>query len=220
MLTSMGDLMREAHRRGWITTRDGNISVRRKNSFYITPSGGRKAIIQPEHILKAKVEDSKSLSWGKGVQLSSKPSGELEMHWMLQTTDDFVGCRSVVHLHPTYTIAAMHAGWNLQALAEVFPEVSRYTKVAPNVPVLPVTSSQLASATYNAMTDSFEKEESYNGLTEQIEYVTKTYLMYDIVGQTAHGVCAVGKSPWDAFEHIERLEHVCQIVLASGVSPK
>ena len=31
-----------------------------------------------------------------------------------------------------------------------------------------------------------------------------------------HGVCAVGKHPWDAFEHIERLEHICQIALASG----
>ena len=41
-------------------------------------------------------------------------------------------------------------------------------------------------------------------------------IKYDIVGQKAHGVCAVGRNPWDAFEHIERLEHICQIVLASG----
>lgn len=27
MLTAMGDVMREAYRRGWITTRDGNVSV-------------------------------------------------------------------------------------------------------------------------------------------------------------------------------------------------
>lgn len=52
MLTSMGDVMREAYRRGWITTRDGNISVRKNDKFYITPSGVRKNIIHPEHILK------------------------------------------------------------------------------------------------------------------------------------------------------------------------
>lgn len=203
MLTSMGDLMREAYRRGLITTRDGNISVRRKNSFYITPSGGRKAIIQPEHILKAKIVDGE-LEWTDKV--GCKPSGELEMHLFLQTTDDFKGVRSVVHLHPTYTIAAMHAGWNLQELAAAFPEVSRYTRVGPNLPVLPVTSKELARATFQAMTE------------EIAEY--RFGVAYDIVGQAGHGVTAVGKSPWDAFEHIERLEHICQIVLASGVSPK
>ena len=42
---------------------------------------------------------------------------------------------------------------------------------------------------------------------------------FDIVGQKNHGVTAVGKDPWEAFEHIERVEHICQIVLASGVRP-
>ena len=42
---------------------------------------------------------------------------------------------------------------------------------------------------------------------------------YDIVGQAAHGVCAVGANPWDAYEHIERLEHICEIVLRSGRKP-
>jgi hypothetical protein len=39
---------------------------------------------------------------------------------------------------------------------------------------------------------------------------------YDIVGIKGHGVVAIDTSPWRAFEHIERLEHICQIVLASG----
>lgn len=205
MLTAMGDVMREAYKRGWITTRDGNISVRRRDSFYITPSGGRKTIIHPEHILKAKVDSDKDeLVWLKNHQ-SSKPSGELEMHFFLQTTDDFGGCRSVVHLHPTYCIAAMHAGFKLNELASAFPEVSRYTRVGPDLPVLPVTSNELAKATFAAMT------------REAGEYQFE--IVQDVVGQAGHGVCAIGKSPWDAFEHIERLEHICQIVLASGVRP-
>ena len=39
---------------------------------------------------------------------------------------------------------------------------------------------------------------------------------FDIVGIKGHGVVAIDTSPWRAFEHIERLEHICQIVLASG----
>ena len=52
MLTAMGDVMREAYKRGWITTRDGNCSVRMRNRpyLYITPSGVRKTIIHPESV--------------------------------------------------------------------------------------------------------------------------------------------------------------------------
>jgi L-fuculose-phosphate aldolase len=32
-------------------------------------------------------------------------------------------------------------------------------------------------------------------------------------------VCAVGLNPWDAYEHIERLEHICEIALRSGRKP-
>lgn len=203
MLTSMGDVMRKAYEKGWVTTRDGNISIRKRDSFYITPSGGRKTIIHPEFILKAKIVDEDVLVFKNDNK--SKPSGELEMHRLLQTTEDFKGCRAIVHLHPTYTIAAMYAGFDLQELANQFPEVSRFTRVGKSVRVLPVTSDILAKETFYAMTR--ETEEYCFGIE------------YDIVGQAGHGVCAIGKSPWDAFEHIERLEHICQIVLASGVKP-
>lgn len=201
MLTSIGDVMREAHKRGWITVRDGNVSVRRQDKFYITPSGGRKTIIHPEHILKAFVEEDGSLTWRDG-ETRAKPSGELELHRLLQTTD-FRGVRSVVHLHPTHVIAAMLKGFDLQDISEHLQELSRYTRVGPNVPVLPVTSNVLAEVTFKAMTnDSGSK------------------IIYDIVGQAGHGVCSISDSPWSAFEHIERLNHACEIVLLSGVSPK
>lgn len=196
MLTSMGDIMREAHKRGWITTRDGNISIRRGDGFYVTPSGVRKPVIIPEMIVKGKFIDGALF-----IDEGTKPSGELLMHEMLQTTKDFPGIRAVVHLHPTYTIAAMLKGFELGVLAQMFPEVSRYTRVGFNVPVTPVTSIELAGKTHAAMTCQHK-------------------IIYDIVGQEGHGVCSIGNSPWDAFEHIERLEHICQIVLASGVDPK
>ena len=199
MITAMGDVMREAYKRGWITTRDGNISVKKTGSdiLYITPSGWRKTIIHPEHILKVKFTPA-------GFELEnsdSKPSGELSMHGQLQRFRKYT--TSVVHLHPTSIIAAMYAGWDLQELADQFPEVSRYTKVGPTVPVLPVTSNILASETFEAMTNFSESG------TNKIKF--------DIVGQKNHGVCAIGQSPWDAFEHIERLENICEIVLKSGV---
>jgi L-fuculose-phosphate aldolase len=127
------------------------------------------------------------------------PSGELEMHRLLQIENS--ATRAVVHLHPTHIVAALFAGWDLQRLAVSFPEVNRYTRVGPSVPVLPATSKELAESTFNAMTDLMGNR------------------IYDIVGQSAHGVCAVGKDPWAAYEHIERLDHICEIALKSGVKP-
>ena len=54
----------------------------------------------------------------------------------------------MVHLHPTYIVAAMYAGIDLHDLAEEFPEVHRYTRVGYNVPVLPAVSNELAVATH------------------------------------------------------------------------
>ncbi len=205
MITAMGDVMRRAYEKGWITTRDGNISLRRSGSniMYVTPSGWRKTIIHPEHMIKIKLYDNMGIEAMEILDDHAKPSGELEMHDKLQRYHK--GTRAVVHLHPTNIIAAMFAGWDLQDLASRFPEVSRYTRVGPSVPVLPVTSTELANATWTAMTEPKNRRRK---------------VCYDIVGQAAHGVCAIGPNPWDAYEHIERLEHICEIVLRSGVKPE
>jgi len=189
MITAIGDVMREAYKRNWITTRDGNCSLKRKGKdvLYITPSGARKNIIYPESIVKLPIINNELL-------FSNKASGELEMHWLLQKTHS--GTRSVLHLHPTYTIAAMMAGYDLKELAAKFPEIYRYTRVANNVPILPATSPELASHTFDKMTEGGK-------------------VVYDVVGQAQHGVCAFGKNPWEAFEHVERLEHICKISLAA-----
>ena len=197
MLTAIGDVMRKSYERGWITTRDGNISLRKTGSgtLYITPSGWRKTIIHPEHVVKCKIIDGKVVTPAGGA-----PSGELHMHWNLQQNSKKT--RAVVHLHATHIVAAMFAGWDLQELAGQFPEVNRYTRVGPNVPVLPATKSQLGEVT---------------GVN--LGCLPDGSVQYDIVGQANLGVCAVAGDPWSAFEHVERLDHICEIVLKSGVKP-
>ena len=194
MLTAMGDVMREAYKRNWITTRDGNISLKRKNSnlLYITPSGVRKTIIHPEQIIKIPIKEN-NLDLEEGIN----PSGELHMHWNIQKNTKRT--RAVVHLHPTYCIAAMHAGLCLQEIVKPFPELYRYTKVGKNVSSHPPLTLELANET--ALRLAVQRDGSCE---------------FDIVGQKGHGVCSVGPDPWTAFEHIERLEHICKIVLLSG----
>ena len=189
MLTAMGDVMREAHKRGWITSRDGNVSIRRGGYIYITPTAVRKYIIHPEHIVKLKADWKNDFC--DNAEDGKKPSIEFDMHFNIHLNRKRTG--AVVHLHPTHVVAAMYAGLDLRKMAAEFPELGRYTKVGLTVPSVPPGSEDLANIT----------AENLKGV--------------DIVGQDRHGVTAHADNPWDAFEHIERLDHICQIVLKSGV---
>ncbi len=199
MITAICDVLKECYSRGWISTRDGNGSVRRKNEnwIYITPSGTKKQRLDAESLVKMEFQADKSLV-KVSAEATGKPSGEIELHRRLLS--ELLDTRTVIHVHPTYTIAAMYAGYDLQALSLEFPEIHRYTTVARNVPIVPAISFELAEATCHAL-----------------ELQLDGAIFADIVGLDRHGVIAVARDPWTAFEHIERLEHICQIVLASGV---
>ena len=208
MLETICDTLVEAYGRNWITSRDGNVSIRHhdRDHFYITPSGVRKQTLQPDQFKKIGLLDTgieticKILSY-TAISSELQPSGELPLHFGLQKKmgQHSNDVRVVVHLHPTYCIAAMHAGIDLSAISDAFPELNRYTKVAPNVGDVPPISQELADRCH-----------------ENLQLDNNGNIAYDIVGIKGHGVVAIDTSPWRAFEHIERLEHICQIVLASG----
>jgi L-fuculose-phosphate aldolase len=200
MLETISELFQEAYKRNWITARDGNASIRwhDRGHMYVTPSGIRKQTLQPEMFIKwDMVDEYRALPY---TDLSSalRPSGELPLHYGIQRQID-TEVRVVLHMHPTYTVAAMYVGIELSELVKEFPELGRYTRVGKNVPDVPPISQALADATIPAL-----------GVLDSGKVVNH------IVGIDRHGVVAVDTSPWRAFEHIERLEHICKIVLASG----
>jgi len=209
MLETICDILVDAYKRNWITSRDGNISIRHhdRDYFYITPSGVRKQTLQPDQFKKIKIIDNgwEASHWEElpytDISKNLKPSGEIPMHFGLQKMlgQHNHDVRVVVHIHPTYIVAAMHAGIELDKLVKDFPELGRYTKVAPNVPDVPPISEELAQGVHNNLL--LDKD---------------GYTKYDIVGIKGHGVVSIDTSPWRAYEHIERLEHICKIVLASG----
>ena len=205
MLETICDVLVEGYKRNWSTSRDSNVSIHHsdRDHFYITPTGVRKQTLQPDQFKKIKVLGN---TWSEmeytAISANLRPSGELPLHFGLQKNlgQHSNDVRVVVHLHPTYCIAAMHAGIKLNELTKDFPELSRYTKVAPNVGDVPPISQELADQCH-----------------EKLELDHQTgHIKYDIVGIKGHGVVAIDSSPWRAYEHIERLEHICKIVLASG----
>jgi ribulose-5-phosphate 4-epimerase/fuculose-1-phosphate aldolase len=204
MLETICDIMTDAYKRNWITSRDGNVSIRHhdRDHFYITPSGVRKQTLQPDQFKKIGIKDDWYFEMPY-TDISSKlrPSGEIPLHFGLQRQmGQHAGeVRVVVHVHPTYCVAAMHAGIDLSTVVDSFPELSRYTRVAPNVGDVPPISQELADKCF-----------------EKLQLDDAGNIAYDIVGIKGHGVVAIDTSPWRAYEHIERLEHICKIVLASG----
>lgn len=217
MLETICEVLQDAYKRNWITSRDGNVSIRHhdRDHFYITPSGVRKQTLQPDQFKKIKIWRSINSGVGSAafnyaweemeytdISKNLKPSGEIPLHFGLQKElgqhkDDV---RVVVHLHPTYCVAAMHAGIDLGSITSSFPELSRYTRVAPNVPDVPPISQDLADHCH-----------------KNLKLDRDGNISYDIVGIKGHGVVSIDTSPWRAYEHIERLEHICKIVLASGI---
>jgi len=214
MLETICDILVDAYKRNWITSRDGNVSIRHhdRDHFYITPSGVRKQTLQPDQFKKIaidtgyydqpprKIYSSRVLDY-TAISANLNPSGELPLHFGLQREmgQHSNEVRVVVHVHPTYCIAAMHAGIDLSTISEAFPELNRYTRVAPNVGDVPPISQELADQCH-----------------KMLQLDEKGNIAYDIVGIKGHGVVAIDTSPWRAYEHIERLEHICKIVLASG----
>jgi L-fuculose-phosphate aldolase len=216
MLETICDILVDAYKRNWITSRDGNVSIRHhdRDHFYITPSGVRKQTLQPDQFKKIQIGKWINSGFGTGVygynwqeldytdiSKNLQPSGEIPLHFGLQKEmgqhKDEV--RVVVHVHPTYCIAAMHAGIDLSTISDAFPELNRYTKVAPNVGDVAPISQELADECHK----NLQLDKNGN-------------IAYDIVGIKGHGVVAIDTSPWRAYEHIERLEHISKIVLASG----
>jgi len=206
MLETCCEVLQEAYRRNWITSRDGNISVRfhDRDHFYISPSGVRKHMLQYDQFKKIMIKHDGVQDYAEPVETQDisgylRPSGELPMHFGLQRQIN-TDVRVVLHLHPTYTVAAMFRKLSLPSLLEDFPELSRYTRVAPSVPLIPPVTQELANACVTNL--------GYDDVTGSVKY--------NIVGMDRHGVVAVDSTPWRAFEHIERLEHIAHIVLASG----
>ena len=217
MLREICDVFKEAYRRGWITTRDGNASYRRPEQewFYVTPSGVRKNELVPDMCIKLDITKNGTsrdrwLDQNDGLikqQLNRglKPTGELPMHWLLQRHVNVEKhSRVVLHLHPTHVIAMtrklLSKGQDKSALiglAKSYPEIFRYTRVGEIVDYYEPVSVDLGRAVAEAM----------------LENQNSSKLSCDVVSLDRHGAVSVGTDPWEAFEHIERLNHICEIAL-------
>ncbi len=167
----------------YVAATDGNVSVRLDHDRYlVTPSGFSKGFIQPDQLL---VIDGEANPVGPryGAARHLRPSSEVLLHLeAYRRRPDIV---SVVHAHPPIAVALSIAGISLARC--ILPEV--------------VMGLGLIPTTEYATPSSIEGAQVIAGLIES----------YDALILQRHGSVTVGKSAWDAYLKLEKMEHAARI---------
>lgn len=124
---------------------------------------------------------------GKKISGGGRASQEILMH--LKVYEERQDISAVVHAHPIFCIAHTLAGLDLgkDHLPEVVLSVGE-------IPVVPYTTPT-----------SYEVPERIR------EFIRK----HDALILDRHGVLCLGKDLWDAFNKLERMEHVAQVMFAA-----
>ena len=191
---------------GYITVRDGNACIREGDNFLVTASGIPKHELGVQTFVMVNID-------GKVVESpveGNKPSIETMAHIDAM---NFSGKNASVHVHSPNTVSLFmmaqesHRVTFPQYLNTQWPELFRYTKVAPIVPYLTPGSQAL----HTAITESLLDGTAVKG---------DTLYPPDIIVMQRHGVLAVGDSLEHCREHIQRLEHVSSILLKTLTASK
>lgn len=83
------------YERGYITSKEGNLSYRVDDSILITPSGTPKFMLKEEDIVEVSIEELKKGNKGNA-------SSEVFTHLEMYLTDDNTKC--ILHAHPENTL--------------------------------------------------------------------------------------------------------------------
>lgn len=178
--------------KNFIAAGDGNLSVRVGSDRLIcTPSGLSKGFLNADQLLVIDMQGNK-VGTNFGVARDMVPSSEIRLHLECyrQRPDVF----AVVHAHPPSAISCTLVGISLAKC--ILPEVVYDLGTIPTLPYATPTS------------------------IEGPERIRDLITGYDALMLERHGSVTVGKTLWEAYMRLERLEHSALIALqANSVQP-
>jgi len=173
--------------RGYVAATDGNVSVRLgPDRILTTPSGLGKGFIEPEQLVLTNLAGV-PLPEHEQTCKDLKPSSELRIHCEAYRQREDIG--AVVHAHPPVALAFTIAGMSLAQC--VLPEVVLSLGSIPTTRYATPTSAQ--------------------GPDVIRDLITK----YDALILDRHGSITVGKTVFEAYLKLEKLEHAAQVTLAA-----
>lgn len=203
---------------GYITARDGNAAYRSANGYVVTASGTVKNKLN--YTLDF-IEVDKNLNIITPSPFPiMKPSIETGAHVsILEQSEKAVS----VHVHSPNTVALaalfeQFGGFRPQSshlvdvLNSKYPELFRYTKVAPIPPYFDPGTEKLHDSIVNCM-GYWGLEVAERDKDGEIQKVVEAKKWNDIIILQRHGVLAIDDSLEECMEHIIRLEHISTILL-------
>jgi L-fuculose-phosphate aldolase len=171
--------------RGYVAATDGNLSARLGSDRLLFTPSGFSKGFLSEGDMVVTRLDGEPASSYRGR--GKQPSSEIKMH--LEVYRRRPDVMAVVHAHPPLAIAFSIAGVSLARC--VLPEVV-------------VTLGGIPTAGY-----------ATPGTTEVPEIIGQAIEDYDAVILTHHGSLTLGKTLWEAYLRLEKVEHTAQITLAA-----
>ncbi|MBI3581020.1 MAG: class II aldolase/adducin family protein [Nitrospinae bacterium] len=165
------------HQKGWISSTDGNFSVKLGDDRILTtPTGVHKGFLDEDDLIVVDMT-------GKRISGRLNPSSELALH--LQCYRQRPDVNGVIHAHPTMCVAFSVAGIHLAQC--LLPEVVFTLGSIPTADYAPPTTEEVPKS---------------------IEMPIREY---DAVILERHGSVTVGKTIFDAYNTLERMEHAAEI---------
>lgn len=178
--------------KNFIAAGDGNLSVRLgSDRILCTPSGLSKGFLNQEQLIIID-KDGQKAGPNNGAARDLVPSSEIRLH--LECYRQRPDVIAVVHAHPPSAISCTLVGISLAKC--ILPEVVYDLGTIPTLPYATPTS------------------------LEGPERIRELIRGYDALMLERHGSVTVGKSLWEAYMRLERLEHSALIALqANAVQP-
>ncbi len=174
--------------KNFIAAGDGNLSVRLgSDRLLCTPSGLSKGFLNAEQLIIVDMQGRK-VGANLGAARDLVPSSEIRLH--LECYRQRPEVNAVVHAHPPSAIACTLVGISLAKC--ILPEVVYDLGTIPTLPYATPTS------------------------VEGPERIRELIVRYDALMLERHGSVTVGKSLWDAYMRLERLEHSALIALQAN----
>lgn len=173
--------------KGFVAASDGNVSVRLgKDRLLTTPSGVSKGFISASDVVLIDM-DGKPVGPVRHGEEPSKPSSEILLH--LEVYRQRPDVEAVVHAHPPLAIAFTIAGIALTQC--VLPEV------IVNLGSIPTTAYATPA-------------------TPEGPVVIRDLIRHhDALIIDRHGSVTVGKTLFEAYMKLEKVEHLAQVTLAA-----
>lgn len=178
--------------KNFIAAGDGNLSVRvGTDRILCTPSGLSKGFLNADQLLVIDMQGEK-VGTNFGAARELVPSSEIRLH--LECYRQRSDVQAVVHAHPPSAISCTLVGISLAKC--ILPEVVYDLGTIPTLPYATPTS------------------------LEGPERIRELIPSYDALMLERHGSVTVGKTLWEAYMRLERLEHSALIALqANAVQP-